>query len=279
MKNKQFFTILLFMLLASCRDKTTEIPLEQDPFKVVPAHFIQKVLLENFVSESNSESVENSFLVKDLEKKYGDRLIVCNFHKQDWLETPYTSDLVTALGGMSAYPRAAINRRLGINTIQNEDNIALLSPVNWEYTIENALLQEAKVSLAAETSIRYPNTGNIKLHVAHKDALPDDMRIGLYMVEDNVQSIFQQGSNDNFTHHNVMKNSLTDIAGDVVDLSIENTTGEIVTREYKDIELKFYHTENLYLVAFVFNYDKDFRKMRIYNALKVKFGGVKFWNE
>lgn len=279
MKNKQFLTILLFMAFASCRDKTLQMAPEQDPFKVVPAHFIQKVLLESFVSESNSESVENSFLVKELEKKYGDRIIVCNFHKQDWLETPYTNDLATGLGGMSSYPRAAINRRLGINTIQNEDNIALLSPVNWEYMIENALLQEAKVSLAAETSIKYPNTGSIKLHIAHKEALPDNMRIGLYMVEDNVQSIFQQGSNDNFIHHHVMKNALTDISGDTVDLSVENTAGEIITKEYNDIELKFYHPENLYLVAFIFNYDKDFRKTKVYNAVKVKFGGMKFWNQ
>jgi len=275
----RFIAILLLTWLVSCKDKTPTIKVENNPFKVYPTQHKQHVLLENFVSESNSQSVENSFFIKTLEKKYQDRLIVCNLHRQDWLETPHSMDLSSMLGGLSSYPRGAINRQVGINTILNEDNATLLNPLNWEYTIDNVLQQTPGIALAIETTLMPENIGHIKLHIAHKEALPQDMRIGLYMVENNISSIFQQGSNDNFTHQHVMKNALLGIEGDPINLSSENPTGEIISKEYPNIDLLQYHIDQLYLVAFVFNYDADFRKMKIYNAVQVKFGGVKFWNE
>ncbi len=273
------FCLGTLLLLASCIDRKPTILPEENAFKVFPSYFKQNVLVENIVSESVGQTVDNSFFVTQLQQKYPDGLIFANFHKQDWLETPYTNDLITMLGGFSSYPRAAINRIPSTDENTNENNISFIKPYNWEYHIEKALQKEATVSIGLETSIQPQQLGSIKIHIAHKKALSADMRIGLYMIEDNIQSIFQVESNDNYKHQHVMKNSLFDIAGDTIDLSTDNVDGEILSREYNEIELKFYHLENLHLVAFIYNYDVDFRKMRIYNVAKVKFAGVQFWNQ
>lgn len=273
------FCLGSLLLLASCMDKKPVVIPEENAFKVFPVTFKQKVLLENIVSEAVGQSVENSFFIAQLQQKYGDRLIVANLHKQDWLETPYTNDLITMLGGLSSYPRAAINRSLSIDELPSENDIALMKPINWEYHIEKALQQEADVAMGLETEMVNPQMGSIKVHIAHKKNLGADMRMGLYMVENNIQSIFQVESNENYKHQDVMKNSIFDIMGDAIDLSAENEEGEIITKEYRDIDLKFYHLEHLHVVAFLYNYDKDFRKMRIHNVATVQFGGVKFWNQ
>lgn len=270
---------LLLLLLSSCAEKTPKVNLEQNPFKVFPAHFTQKVMVENFVSESLTATVENSFVISDLESKYQERLIVANLHKSDWLETPYTYELSTMLGGLNSYPRAAINRHVGVNTIDNDDNFTLLKPINWDYTIARALQEEAQVGLAIETAVLPNHTGSIILHVAHKDSIAGDIRVGLYMIEDPIAAIFQVGTDGNFIHHHVMKSSLLDVEGDSINLSNVDSEGEIVSKEYLNIDLSLYHVENLHVIAFVFKYDKDFRKLKILNAVKVKFGGIKFWNE
>jgi hypothetical protein len=279
MKNKHVLTILLFVVVLACKDKASVIIPEQDPFKVFPSQIVQHVLLEHFVSESNTESVENSFFIKELELKYGSRLITAALHKQDWLETPYSNELATMLGGMSTYPRGAVNRLPGLHTVFGEDHYTLLHPLNWDYAIERALAEIPELALAVETKVYNGNTGEVKLHIANKSGWSKDMRVGMYLVEDSIQSIFQQGSSEQFLHQHVMKYSLSGVDGDTLQLNSDIADSEIITQRYDPIDLKFYQLNHLYLVAFVFKYDPDFRQMKIYNAVKVKFGGVKFWNE
>ncbi len=279
MKNKHVLTILMFVVVLACKDKANVIIPEQDPFKVFPSQIVQHVLLEHFVSESNEESVENSFFIKALEKKYGSRFIATGLHKQDWLETPYSDELATRLGGMSSYPRAAVNRMPGIHTVMGEDHFTLLHPLNWDYAIERALAENPAIALAVETKIVEGKSGRVKLHIAGRNGWSNDLRVGMYLIEDSVQSIFQQGSSEQFLHQHVMKYSLFGFEGDTLQLKSEDRGNEIISQTYDPIDLTFYNPDRLYLVAFVFNYDPDFRKMKICNAVKVKFGGTKFWNE
>lgn len=276
---KLFLPIIIAIIFTSCRDKKTDFVPQQNPFDVFPTHFQKKVLLENFVSETDENTIQNNQLINQLVDKYQSNLIVSNIHKQDWLETPYTNDIATMLGGLQSYGRAAVNRLVGENTVQHDDNFTLLQTVNWDYTIQRALNDTAKIALAIETQVDKKNIGSVQLHIAHKEAIEKDLRIGIYMIENNIQSLFQLGGDANFLHQHVMKSSLFDILGDTILLDTEYADGEIKTKTYQNIDLKLFHVNNLYLVAFIYNYDIDFRKMKIYNAIEVKMGGVKFWNQ
>ncbi len=278
MRKKHVLTILLIVFLYACKDREVPFAVENDPFKVFPTHMVQNVLLENMVSESKTESVENSFLVKELEQRFGKRLIVVNLHKQDWLETPYSNELANRLGGFLNYPRASVNRSPAIGAVQGDDSLTWIRPLNWDFAIEQALAVNAQIGLGIESRIEGQN-GTVTLYVASQGELPKNMRIGLYMVENNIQSIFQQGSNENFLHEHVMKNALTDIEGDTITFPEDNSGGQITRREYSNIDLKFYALKNLDVVAYIFHADPDPRKIKIYNAVQVKFGGTKFWNQ
>lgn len=275
-------TLILFFLLTfffSCKDKSKQFVIEKNPFKVFPTRISQNILLENIESESNELSYQNSFYLAELKQKFPN-LIIVSYHKQDWLETPATNEFGNLLGGFSSYPIASINRLVGKNTLLNEDNQTLLSPINWEYVISRAQQEIPQIGLAAETFIE-KNTGAINLYFAVKEAIYDDTRFGLFMVQDNVKSLFQMGAStqDSFKHQHVLMETILPIEGNKIDLTQVESNGSIFNQKIEGIDLKLYNKETVYLVAFVFKYDKDFRKIKIYNAIQLKFGGRKYWNQ
>jgi hypothetical protein len=102
------------------------------------------------------------------------------------------------------------------------------------------------------------------------------------LIEDNIQSVFQQGANANFIHQNVLK-SVYNYEGDTVKLYQgndinTNESPEIVKKQFTDIDLNKYNVMNLKIIVFVFKYNNDFRKMRILNVQEVKWGGNKYWD-
>ncbi|HMN31856.1 MAG TPA: Omp28-related outer membrane protein [Chitinophagaceae bacterium] len=273
------FILILVAFISSCKKDKDDFTIEKNPFNVFPKHLTQQVLLENIVSESSELSFSNYFLVESLKVKYP-QLINVNFHKLDWLETPATNELIDLLGGISTIPIAASNRLIGKNTIYNQDNFTFLFPINWDLAISRAYAQTPPMSLAIESSINEQQIASASLYIATPSAILEDTRLGCYLVQDSIQSIFQVGvpSGNSFKHEQVLVESLYPLSGEKIDLSaIEDSS--ITKVQLKSMDIQAYVKENLYLVAFLFKYDTDFRKIKIYNAIKVKLGGVKFWNQ
>ena len=278
-------TLIIFALLPflGCKDKPTIIVPTQNTFKVMPSKFIQNILVEEFGGEWYAPCVEGAQKIEFLKTKYPNRIKAVSIHNNDWLEIPYQSYLATWLGGLVSYPRASINRNLGENTLNGlDDTYTLLSLKNWDNTINNNINQESLISIALETITPSTNIGKLNVYIARKYDIGSDTRIGVYFVEDNVQSIFQQGANANFIHQNVLK-SVFNYEGDTVKLYQgneinTNESPEIVKKQFTDIDLTKYNVLNLKIIVFVFNFNNDFRKMKILNVQEVKWGGNKYWD-
>jgi|688.fasta_scaffold278720_2 hypothetical protein len=269
------FTILMY---ASCKDAAPIVIPKDNPFEVLPVRYVQNVLLESFVAEWTSETIQTSLLEDQLKLMYPNRLFVANLHVNDWLEIPYTNYLSGELGGLLTVPRAAINRTPGTNTLLNEDNVSLLSSTNWQTAIEKALKVEASLCLSLETGLSSNKTGFINVYIAHKDALVADTRIGIYLVQDGVPALFQTGATDVFIHNNVLSNVLPSMEEDTISIREEAPQGEIIQRSFSNIDLKNIDVTKLKAIVFIYTADPDFRKIRIINSQEVKWGGNKYWD-
>ena len=275
-----FFVILPFV---ACKEKPTIIVPTQNTFEVMPSKFFQNILVEEFGGEWCAPCVDGAKSIENFKIKYPNRIKAVSIHNNDWLEIPYQNYLATWLGGLVSFPRASINRNLGENTVNGlDDTYTLLSLKNWDNAINKQINQEAPISIALETVTSSTNIGQLNVYIARKNDMVSDTRIGVYFVEDNIQSVFQQGANANFIHQNVLK-SVFNYEGDTVklyqgnDLNT-NESPEIIKKQFTDIDLTKHNVMNLKIIVFVFNYNNDFRKMKILNVQEVKWGGNKYWD-
>ncbi|MBL7766379.1 MAG: Omp28-related outer membrane protein [Chitinophagaceae bacterium] len=271
-----FWALALFF--CSCQDKVPIVVPTSNPLNVFPQNFRRNVLLENVVGEWHAATVENSVMVAQLQAQFGSRLIVSTLHQNDWLETAYTTYFIDRLGGLIGIPRAAINRRKGSGTILGEDNLVLLSPENWTTAIERAMATPAFLAISMETSVDSAHQATVNVNIAHKEAIFGDIRLLVYIVQNDIPALFQQGGTTTFKHQNVLKEVLTSYEGDTLNLNEDFPLGEIRHKQFTGINLTNYDVFQTRAIAVVYRYDVDFRKSEILNVQEVRMGGIKFWD-
>lgn len=277
MKKSFFYFLLLSLVWASCSDTKPTIFPKENPFEIFPTHMSQHVLVESFVAEWTSETIVASLLQNDLKNQHPNKIHVANFHLGDWLEMPESNQLGDNLGGLLTIPRSAINRTPGSKTINNEDNITLLTKGNWENAVNQSISSEAKVSLAIGTSMN-GTKGFVNVYVAHKQALPANTHLTLYFIKDNIPALFQTGASDVFMHNNVSTLIFPSLEGELIDLTEESINGIISKYSFSDIDLTSIDVSNLKVIAFIHTSDIDFNKIRVLNSQEAKWGGNKYWD-
>ncbi len=269
--------LLSFVLFTSCY-KNKVIEVKRNPFEVMPVSFRQNVLLETFAQESLNETVSTTAFISDLEKLYPDGLYPVSLHRNDFLATAYSDYLGTKLGGLVDILHGSVSRSMVENTLGNEDHLLLLSQQNWAYAIGKFSKQQAPLSIALETSADTNGKGNLQVYIAHKEAIPGDTRIMVYMLENEVQPVFQEGAPAGFKHRHVLKNLLTAFDGDPIDLSRAHPEGEIIKKSYNGFDLSQYNTAQLQIVVFICTQSNDLRQLKVLNVQGVNFYGVHYWD-
>ena len=274
------FIACLFLFISSCNrnDETIIVPVN-NPFEVIPSKLVKNVLLEHFSEENQTISVDNNIKAATLKSIYSPRLIITNFHTKDFLETSYSKYIATSLGGLVTISRGAIDRLPGKHTSDNEDGVVLLSTKNWEGAILQSLQQkEAPLSIALQTGIEGFSNGYVNVYVAHKAAITGNTKMVVYLTEDAIEPVFQQGDTVGFLHNNVFRNIITDFDGDTIDLTSANEKGIIQVKKFANLDMSLYNMANLKVVAFVYIDDADYRKRQVLNVQEVNFFGSRYWD-
>ena len=276
---KKIGFIALWWLFSECTPKHTVVVPETDAFRVMPVSFPQHVLIEYAQNENNADCPEAMLALNEYESEFGNRLSLAAFHVTDWLEIPFSTSLAAQLGGLASVPRASFNRMKGDNTLnQLDDNVVWLSQANWYTHVQKAFKSTAPLSIALQTSIQADTTASATIYIAHKEVTESSLRVMLYLIEDDLQSIQQQGADSSFRHQHVIRDVITDYEGDALSLSSTDSNGTIDKIQYSNIPLTGLQLFNTRLIAFVYHYDSDFRKRHILNVQEVKLGGNKYWD-
>jgi len=269
-----FLLLLCVGLLAGCEKPPAAFTPKDNPFEVVPAQFKQKVLIENFVAEWTSTSLQAAVLTQSLQKDHPEEVIAINLHVNDWLSIPFHENLSDLLGGLIEVPRAAINRL----PLGGGGSYTLLPMNAWTSGTVQALKTEAPIAMAIESGLIKTNEGFAQVFIAHKQAISGDLRLFLYLTQNQIPALFQEGAGTAFYHQDVLRDVLPDVNGLPVVLGEEYTEGEIITQKFPSINLQNLDLTQLKLTAVLVSMDPDFRKIRVVNAQQVHFGGNKYWN-
>lgn len=279
--NMKNYLIYCFFIVSSiaCKRNYDVITPKENPFEVFPSFMTKHILLENIVSETMYATVENSKIIENLKNKYKNQLIVCNMHKQDWLDTGFTEFFITKMGGLPDYPRAAVNRTVATKFLNADNHYSLISPLHWQLAIDNTLQEETHLTLAAQTFVSNNKMGKLILHIAFDSSIYNNLKVGIYLVQNNIKSVFQVGASPQFLHQYVLKESITNIDGDSIVLQPNVNGVNIMSVTYDQIDLSLYDIQNAQIIAFIFEDNKEFRKIKVLNSIELKWGGFKYWNQ
>lgn len=268
-------------LFASCKkddpsDNKTEEE-DNDPVEEVltapPAEFDAKAVVEMFGGEWCANCPAGVTALKSLMDKNPDDVYGTVVHSNDDFETINFNSLFSHLGGLSAYPKAAVNRIPATNS-GNEDFFVIYSASNWGTNINRFINKKTNIGLALETEVVNAKA-NIKVHILGYDLDPlEDYKLTLYILQDNVPSINQLGAPAGYIHDMVLRGSLTNSIGDEIDLNngitltknfVLNIGGDFVEKDMK-------------ILAFVNTVGGDSDSRKILNAQQVKVGKTANWD-
>lgn len=273
--------LLLLIILPSlfaCNANKEKIKINTNPFEVMPTNMKQNIIIEAFVGEWTSTSIELASQIDEIKNKYQERIIPINYHSGDWLETPFTDQISTKLGGLMDPPKASINR----NTLQYkpsvENGFTLLSPSLWEYQITKHGLNTPNSALSLETKLSTDGTLDVNIYIAYKEAIQGDTRLQLIFVQDSIKSSSQAGAIDNYTHQYVVQDIYPDAEGTAITLDEESEQGTIAKHSFTQMKLNNLNLMNVRIVAVLYQNNTDFRKIKVLNVQDVKLGGNKYWD-
>jgi hypothetical protein len=272
------FASFIFLSLLACNKPQETIEVSNNPFSLQPANYKQNILVEQFVSESRFSSLDAEAFLHTLTLK-NKAIIPISLHKNDWLELPYNQYLANFYGGVLQFPCGAVNRHLGLNT-----NVSLTDSLVW---VENNFYENLMyklngdaplaISLHSTISTNGEKT-NLSVYIAHKVNFNDDLRLSIYLVQDEMKAIFQQGSDSNYIHKNILREVVSEYEGNKISISEKDKNGLIDSFQFNDIDIKNYDLSKMKIVVIVHKYSLNYKEAQVINAQSVRLGGNKYWD-
>ncbi|HMN32979.1 MAG TPA: Omp28-related outer membrane protein, partial [Chitinophagaceae bacterium] len=202
------------------------------------------------------------------------KIIPVSIHQGDWLEIPsFYNDIKNHLGGISGFPRAAINRIPAIKGSQIDS--VVYSIYNWRVNIMEILKNEKTSVGLAISSNEINNKLEIKIFACNQDTLYKNARLSIYLVEDSIKSVSQMNADSNYLHQQVLKKVITENFGDTITLA----KGEIVERIYTtNIREDYFNKKKLKIIAFLHIIGNDSKQHRVLNAQSVGLNATQQWD-
>ena len=210
----------------------------------VPIEFKKRVLVEDYTGTWCGWCPRISYAIEKLEDETEDAVIVAA-HQGDPMQFNKISSLMSNFN-ITGFPTGIINREVSW-TYPQPDNVGQVTA---------KLSQKAYIGLAINSSLDGNNLSiNAKVKIGYNYAA---LKLGVYIVEDNLvydqenYTSYYGGSSvlKDFKHHNVLRESLTNILGD--QLPNENVGHDkIFERNFTYSIPPAYNKSNIKIVAFV----------------------------
>lgn len=274
---KYILLILVSISFLSCEKSDNDFIIENDPFTIFPTTISRNVMLENFCGEWSDDNERASRLLDSMYVNSGYRIFPVKFHDNDWLETGYTSYQREFLGGLGGVSIGSTNREPAKSTTNNENNYILMSSNNWAYNAFLQLNETPPLGIALNTKINDNNTLSVDLYVAQTAVVTETTRVLFYLVENNIDPIFQKNASDNFKHNYVFKSSFPDQVGELINQQSPTNNGTIKKLTFNGINLSQVNVASTKLVAFIYKESDDYTKRQVVNVQSCNIGGARIW--
>jgi hypothetical protein len=302
MKKLLLISVVVLQLIA-CSKKLPDIPdaANAPAVSAVPAHFVQKVLIENFTDASCGQCPKANLILDSLVKYNSDRVYAASFHITDVMTdlellqsfsgTIYHDSVFNSTG---AYPSGLVNR--------HNNSIADISPDQWAVNTFTQLSHIPSCGVALEADKINGNNLTLSVHVGFSDNMVGQYMIHAYIVTNSIQSVdsmydqmndfsingLTPDSNlslyalDDTIHQYTHKNVLTKVStpagfeGDPIPASAMVKGNDYLVNY--SISLNGINTDNSYIIVFVDKHALTPNGHWIENVQRVKIGETKDWN-
>lgn len=247
----------------------------------INSNFIQrKVVLENFTTCECDNCPPIHTLLENYVDTEDNAILVAQhagYFTDDMTIPENTELLVFYNDGGSTYAPALMIDRYHYDTGLT-GGAADPGPVFWpgESTTATTDRIDERLSLPAFIDLNingeYTSKGSLELDITGEiidDVSGDDLRLLVYILEDGL--IYEQsGGTSDYEHNNVLRDAISGTFGDA-GIITANTSGTQFSNHYTYTTDDSWVVDNLYIIAFVANYDDlDVNNREILNAEEVK---------
>lgn len=242
-------------------------------FEVVTHDFTRNIIVEEFTTEQcpNCPRVA-AYINGALESgQYDGRVFVACHHSgyyTDWLTASFATDYLWFYnaGGSTYAPAMMIDR---YNFSGSTPVMCPTSQGEMEAYWSARLAEPAYVSMEVEAAVDEADNNKVRVTVSGAksiDAICDNPRITVYLLEDAISARSQAGASGSFTHNHVVR-ACNSTWGDAIEW-----TGDDYVYSCEFVLSSQWVRDNLQAVAFIYNYDdEDATACEVANA-----GGIRY---
>ncbi|MDB5281742.1 MAG: hypothetical protein JWO06_817 [Bacteroidota bacterium] len=265
---------MVMILVTGCKktdtkpDNTNNTNTNTDPLGTMPASFVQRVMMEEVTAEWCSGCPNGADTITKYQQEFGEKIIAVSMHGGDWLDYQAPFNPVFNAFGQSnlGLPCAAINR---IKDPAGTD--FWYSYIDWPGRVPALLAQDHKTGIALKSYVQ-GDSAVLEVHIGFHTANSYDMRVNVFLVENNIASHSQEGASSGYVHQQVIRDLVTPALGDPISMS---EVKEIV-KTYK-APISGYVAANLVFAVSVEKWGATATDREVYNARQVKVGSIAKW--
>lgn len=253
---------------------------------IPPASFTKKVLIEEFTGAWCGYCPDGATRISDLEEANTGKIVAVAVHEGDGMETSQYSTLDSEFNN-TGFPSGMVDR------VPYNGEVAM-NRGYWETVAENQLGNTADCGLAIKSTVS-GSTATIEVHAAFNTALTDDIRLTVYVLEDEVtgsgsdydqRNYYDTDSSSPFyglgdpivgyEHNHVLREVSSDALGDVISAGDLVVGGEFI--QTYTVNVTGYDQSHTKIVAFVNKIGTTYDTHEVLNAQEVALGKTQDWD-
>ena len=263
-----FVLVILVILFSSGCKKNDVTP--NSGLGTMPAHFVQRVMLEEVTGEWCGECPDGASILSSLQQQYGDTLVPVSIHYNDFLDMSATYNAIpTAFGqANNAFPTGAVNR---VQDPYYNYQDFWYSRAYWAGGIAAILATDHQTGIALKSSIS-GNNATVEVHIGFHEANNYNMILNVFLVENNIPAQNQTSAPAGYVHQQVLRCIATPVLGDPISMG---SVKEIV-KTYT-VPITGYVASNLVFAVSVEKWGDALTDREVYNARQVKVGQNAMW--
>ena len=278
--------MFILFLLFGCEEAK-----ESNVIGSVPSSFTKKVLIEEFTGAWCQFCPDGAYILGNIINANNENVIGVSIHSGDDMEIEHTNFLTNTYQN-TGFPSGMVDRVVA-TTDYYGNSIVSMNRGWWDYIATIQLEKIASCGLAIKSDVSNGNA-EIDVHVGFNEQIQGDIRLNVYLVEDNVtgngygfdqrnyyntdtSSIFF-GLGDpiqGYAHNHTLRLVLTESQGNLI--SSEAIASGEHTETFK-ISIEEFDKNELSIVAFVNNLGASFAEHEVLNAKKCSIEGFEDWD-
>ncbi len=265
--NKIILVLLIGLTIISCKKEEQETPIDQLETgvtdEIAPNGFQQKVLIEEFTSETCGACPSGAQYLQSLIHNFQGKVVAATFHFGDDFQIQQSLTFGNEFD-VAFTPSALIQRKLWNGAYATSRSL-------WSNLAGQVLQQTATGGLKIQTSV---DNGSLDIAVDMALTTNDtNMYLTVYLVSEDVPESHpgaQNGAPSGYIHHHVVRKVI------LLDNQETFSNGFVSRNVITDVDISDYDQNNLKVVAFL--HHNEAGNYEVINAQEVKVGQNSDWD-